>query len=126
LTHAKALAKTTAKYPLTRVKVKSISIYSDIYGELYGETLYNVILDQMPKRLIIGFVDNRAFNGSRTLNPLNFHHYKINFLSLYVDDTQIPSKLLQPDFTKEKLYTDAYHTLFSGTGIHFLNEGNSI
>jgi len=33
---------------------------------------------------------------------------------------------LQPDFTKEKLYTDAYHMLFSGTGIHFLNEGNSI
>jgi len=43
-----------------------------------------------------------------------------------VDGTQIPSKPLQPDFTKEKLYTDAYHTLFSGTGIHFLNEGNSI
>jgi len=122
LAHAKALAKTTAKYPLTRVEVKSISIHSGIYGE----TLDNVILGQIPKRLIIGFVDNRAFNGSRTLNPFNFHHYKINFLSLYVDGTQIPSKPLQPDFTKEKLYTDAYHTLFSGTGIHFLNEGNSI
>ncbi|XP_011688631.1 PREDICTED: uncharacterized protein F54H12.2-like [Wasmannia auropunctata] len=122
LAHAKALAKTTAKYPLTRVEVKSISIHSGIYGE----TLDNVILGQIPKRLIIGFVDNRAFNGNRTLNPFNFHHYKINFLSLYVDGTQIPSKPLQPDFTKDKLYMDAFHTLFSGTGIHFLNEGNSI
>nr|XP_012235908.1 PREDICTED: uncharacterized protein LOC105680053 [Linepithema humile] len=34
---------------------------------------------------------------------------------------------LQPNFSKdEKLYVEAYHTLFSGTGIHFLNEGNSI
>ncbi|KYN02052.1 PREDICTED: uncharacterized protein F54H12.2-like [Cyphomyrmex costatus] len=122
LAHAKALAKTTAKYPLTRVEVKSISIYSGIYGE----TLDNVILGQIPKRLIIGFVDNRAFNGNRMLNPFNFHHYKINFLSLYVDGTQIPSKPLQPDFTKEKLYMEAYHTFFSGTGIHFLNEGNAI
>ncbi|XP_025997017.2 uncharacterized protein F54H12.2-like [Solenopsis invicta] len=122
LAHAKALSKTTAKYPLTRVEVKSISIHSGIYGE----TLDNVILGQIPKRLIIGFVDNRAFNRNRTLNPFNFHHYKINYLSLYVDGTQIPSKPLQPNFTKEGLYMDAYHTLFSGTGIHFLNEGNSI
>ncbi|XP_039312426.1 uncharacterized protein F54H12.2-like [Solenopsis invicta] len=122
LAHAKALSKTTAKYPLTRVEVKSISIHSGIYGE----TLDNVILGQIPKRLITGFVDNRAFNGNRTLNPFNFHHYKINYLSLYVDGTQIPSKPLQPDFTKEGLYMDTYHTLFSGTGIHFLNEGNSI
>ncbi|XP_033218314.1 uncharacterized protein F54H12.2-like [Belonocnema kinseyi] len=39
---------------------------------------------------------------------------------------QIPSKPLQPDFSNGKLYVDAYHTLFSGTGIHFLNEGNNI
>ena len=40
---------------------------------------------------------------------------------------QIPSRPLQPNFSKdEPLYVEAYHTLFSGTGIHFLNEGNSI
>ena len=123
LAHAKALAKTTAKYPLTRVEVKSISIHSGIYSE----TLDNVILGQIPKRIIIGFVDNKAFNGNRALNPFNFYHYNINFLSLYVDGSQVPGKPLQLDFTSEsKLYVDAYHTLFSGTGIHFLNEGNCI
>ena len=40
---------------------------------------------------------------------------------------QIPSRPIQPNFSKnEPLYVEAYHTLFSGTGIHFLNEGNSI
>lgn len=122
LSHARALAKTTAKYPLTRVEVKAISLHAGVHGE----TIDNVVLGQLPKRIIIGFVDNRAYNGNLTLNPFNFQNYKINYLSLYVDGTQVPSRPLQPDFTKNKLYVDAYHTLFSGTGIHFLNEGNSI
>ncbi|XP_039311140.1 uncharacterized protein F54H12.2-like [Solenopsis invicta] len=123
LAHARMLSKTTAKYPLTRVEVKTFTIHSG----LVGESLDNVILGQLPKRIIVGFVDNKAFNGDRKLNPFNFKNYGINFLSLYADGMQIPSRPLQPSFKKdEPLYIEAYHTLFSGTGIHFLNEGNSI
>lgn len=122
LAHAKALSKATAKYPLTRVEVKAVTMHSGIHGE----TLDNIILGQLPKRLIIGFVENKAFNGDRTLNPFNFQNFNINFLCLYIDGVQIPSKPLQPDFKTKQLYVDAYHTLFSGTGIHFLNEGNKI
>ncbi|KYN38950.1 hypothetical protein ALC56_06672 [Trachymyrmex septentrionalis] len=44
-----------------------------------------------------------------------------------IDGMQIPSRPIQPNFSKnDPLYVEAYHTLFSGTGIHFLNEGNSI
>jgi len=40
---------------------------------------------------------------------------------------QIASRPLQPNFSKEEpLYDKAYHILFSETGIHFLNEDNSI
>lgn len=123
LAHAKMLSKTTAKYPLTRVEVKTFTIHSG----LVGESLDNVILGQLPKRIIIGFVDNKAFNGDRKLNPFNFKNYGINFFSLYADGVQIPSRPLQPNFSKEEpLYVEAFHTLFSGTGVHFLNEGNSI
>ncbi|XP_057335056.1 uncharacterized protein F54H12.2-like [Microplitis mediator] len=122
LAHARMLAKTTVKYPLTRVEVKAVSIPAGVHGE----TIDNVILGQIPRSLIIGFVDNKAFNGDRTMNPFNFQHFGINYLSLYVDGRQVPSKPLQPDFSNSKLYVDAYHTLFSSTGIHFLNEGNTI
>ncbi|XP_012285478.1 uncharacterized protein F54H12.2-like [Orussus abietinus] len=122
LSHERALAKTMAKYPLTRVEVKVMSMHAG----LHGETLDNAIFGQLPKRIILGFVDNRAFNGDRKLNPFNFAHYDINYLSLYVDGIQVPSKPLQPDFTKNRLYVDAYHTLFSGTGTHFLDQGNCI
>ena len=122
LAHVRALLKAIAKYPLTRVEVKTISLHAGAYGE----TIDNVMLGQLLKRIIIGFVDNKAFNGDFNLNPFNFNHYKINYLSLYVDGVQIPSRPLQPDFANNRLHVDSFHTLCSSTGMHFLNMGNSI
>ena len=47
-------------------------------------------------------------------------------MCLYIDGVQVPSKPLQPDFKTNNMYIHAYYTLFSGTCIHYLNEGNSI
>ncbi|XP_018300778.1 uncharacterized protein F54H12.2-like [Mycetomoellerius zeteki] len=59
LSHARMLSKTTAKYPLTRVEVKTFTIHAGVMGE----SIDNAILGQLPKRIIVGFVDNKAFNG---------------------------------------------------------------
>ncbi|KYQ48649.1 Uncharacterized protein F54H12.2 [Trachymyrmex zeteki] len=64
LTHARMLNKTTAKYPLTRVEVKTFTIHAGVVGE----SIDNAILGQLPKRIIVGFVDNKAFNGNKKLN----------------------------------------------------------
>ncbi|XP_033210723.1 uncharacterized protein F54H12.2-like [Belonocnema kinseyi] len=120
--NAKALSQGAAKYPLTRVNVKTHTIHSGAQSE----TLDNVTIGQLPERIIIGFVENDAFNGHRSKNSFNFRHFNINHFSLYVDGMQISSKPLQPDFSKGKLYIDAYYTLFSETEIHFMNEGNNI
>ena len=93
---------------------------------IHGETLDNIILGQLPKRIIIGFVNNKAFNGDRALNLFNFEHFNINFICLYVDGVQVPFKPLQTNFGASKLYIDDYHTLFSETGVHFLNESKQI
>ena len=121
ISHANMLSKTTAKYNITKVEVKTFALHQSIRGE----SLDNVIMGQLPKRLIIGFVPHNAYNGAKNLNPFNFKHYYLNYLSLYVDGVQIPSKPLQPDYTTGS-YIDCYHTLFTGTGIHFLNQGNAI
>lgn len=121
LAHQKVLASTTAKYPITRAEVKVLTIPTGVQGK----TLDNIFLGQVPKRCIVGFVNNAAFNGSLTKNPFNFENYAINTFCLYIDGNQIPSKALQPSF-ESNIYTTVYHTLFSGTGIHFLNEGNGI
>lgn len=75
LAHVKALSKTTAKYPLTRVEVRKLTIR----GGIFGETLDNVILGQLPQPVIIGFVDKEGFSGDKTRNPFNFQHFNMNF-----------------------------------------------
>ncbi|KAF2883071.1 hypothetical protein ILUMI_23104 [Ignelater luminosus] len=122
LAHTKALESSSAKYPITRADVKVLTIPSGVQRK----SLDNVFLGQLPKRCIIGFVSNAAFNGEYKSNPFKFHHYNANYFSLYIDGQQMPSKPLQPSFTQFGKFVRSYHTLFSGTGIHFLNDGNNI
>lgn len=121
MAHHRALAQSTAKYPITRVQVKAVTLQNLISAQ----SIDNVCLGQLPKRIIIGFVENKSFSGDFKKNPFDFDNFNINYLSLFVDGVQIPSKAIQTDFENKK-YVEAYNTLFSGTGIHFLNEGNNI
>ncbi|KAK3928356.1 hypothetical protein KUF71_016603 [Frankliniella fusca] len=92
---------------------------------LQDKTISNLHLGQIPKRIIIGFVTNQAFNGHYQSNPYNFQHFNLNYLSLFDDTQQIPAQPLTPDFERN-MHIDAYNTLFSGTGIHWKDAGNVI
>ncbi|XP_038258234.1 uncharacterized protein F54H12.2-like [Dermochelys coriacea] len=94
LRHAEALLTANAKYPVDCVgmKVFNIPVGSRVSNQ------ENLFLGQLPKMLVLGFVDNDAFSRSYTKNPFHFKHYDINFVALYVDGEQIPTKPLQPDF----------------------------
>ena len=65
LAHAKALQLGTAKYPFFRVEVKTFTIPQ---GNLIS-TKENLFLGQLPKRVIVGCIDNDAFNGTLAKNP---------------------------------------------------------
>lgn len=119
--HAEGLNLNDAVYPITRTDVKTVSITAGVRDK----SIDNLYLGPIPKRIMLGFVDNRAFNGDFTKNPLNFQHFNLNYLCLYVDSQQIPSKPLTPDFDNGE-YMEAYFSLFTGSGIHFKDEGNQI
>ena len=55
LAHAKALSKSTAKYPLARIEVKTLTLTS----VTHGQTLDNIISGQLPKRIIVSFLENK-------------------------------------------------------------------
>jgi len=87
-------------------------------------TLPDLFSGIVPKRIIIGFVTNIAFNGTYQTNAFNFKRFSMSFFTLYVYGTPVPSKPLQPNFDN-KLYIQAYSTLFTGSGI-YSNQGNDI
>nr|XP_033788773.1 uncharacterized protein F54H12.2-like [Geotrypetes seraphini] len=94
LGHAEALLKANVKYLIDRVGLKVFIIPAGTHV-INQENLF---LGQLPKLIVLGFVDNDAFSGNYAKNPFNFKHYDINFAALYVDGEQVPEKPLQPDF----------------------------
>ena len=121
LGHIKALDRSTAKYPVKRVETKVFSIPK---GNMSANQ-ENLFLGQLPKRVVIGLVNNTAFSGNVAENPFNFKHFDIDFLALYVDGAQVPSKPLQPDFEGGN-HMRSYVSLFSGTGLMCRDQGNDI
>lgn len=43
----------------------------------------NVLLGPMPKRVIIGLLENASINGQ--YDPFHFDYHKVKFLTVYVD-----------------------------------------
>jgi hypothetical protein len=121
LNHIQGLERMPAKYPICRVETKVFSIPK---GNMMGNQ-ENLFLGQLPKRVVIGLVENKAFNGDKDKNPFNFHHFGIDYLALNVAGKQVPAKPLQPDFTNDQ-YTRSYVSLFSGTGYMGHDRGNQI
>jgi len=83
LPHAKILEREFTKYPIRRVVCKSFSIpqnHMDVSHEKFS--------GQLPTRIVIGLVDNRAYNGDLTRNPFNFEHLNLNEIALYLDGQQ--------------------------------------
>lgn len=107
ISHARALEKTSAKYPIDRVVCKVFAIPQSSYSFVQD----NVFSGQMPKRLVIACVDNDAFNGNYKKCPFEFNHYGMNFIGVYVDGQPVPHQPMQLDFDKGN-YIQAYQNLF--------------
>ena len=124
LGHAKALEKGTAKYPVRRVMCKVISVPQ---GEMTLQQDH-LFLGQIPQRIILGCIHNKAFSGSYTHNPYNFKHFGVNYISLYVDGVQVPFKPIKTTYgdTPGLNSIRAYQTLFSGTDKMYKDSGNYI
>lgn len=121
LAHHKALFVASAKYPITRVDVKTITIPADTRSK----SLDNIYLGSLPKRCIIGFVRTSAFNGDITLNPYNFQSFNYTQLGIYLDSVPVPTKPFICDFPNNQ-YIRAYHSLFEGCNINHSDIGNNI
>ena len=121
LAHAKVLESGTAKYPVKRVICKTVTIPTGCL-DFMQEKLFS---GQLPTRLVIGCVDNKAFNGDYKLNPFNFQHFSASEISLYLDGQQSAIKPLVMNYAQNQ-YVNAYMGMFSGTRKENQDEGNGI
>ena len=110
-----------AKYPVRRGVVTTFTVSQNNHSINQD----NVIMGQLPRRIVVGLVKNSAFNGAINENPFQFDNFKVNYLSLFVGGEQFPGKPLTPDFDSD-LFLRSYMTLFEGTGMLNDDRGNGI
>lgn len=113
LAHSRALQHTNAKYALDRVALKTFSIPAGT-RVCNQENLY---MGQLPKFMVLCFVDNEGYTGSYARNPFNFEHYDLEYLSISADGQSHPSRPFQPSF-QYGLYTREYYHMIQTTGRH--------
>lgn len=140
MAHAKALSTATAKYPINRVDVKTITIpvgtqsktmdniYLGMIAWLHNKWQSNKninISGLLPRRCIIGFVTSSAFNASITENPFNFQHFSYSYLAVLLDSVLTPTKPFVCDYDNHQ-FIRAYNSLFEGSNINHADVGNNI
>ena len=129
------------EYTDCSLRVKGIKVFKHIVdahnlGLLYGNARYkflenfvvpvtinkgiqDIILDNLhsgtvPNRVLVTFVDHRAFNGSFIMNPYNFQNFGVNHLSLYINGNPAGGPSKNPNFTNG-WYAREYYDLFEVT-----------
>jgi hypothetical protein len=117
LAHAKALSKTSAKYPMNRVVMKNFSIPAGNLSCVQD----NLFMNQIPNRLTLAIVDSAAFSGGVNRNPFHFKTKNLNYLALHLDGKQIPSKPLTPNFETGQSIRAYYNTI---TSLGYANKGD--
>ena len=66
-----------AKYPVRRGVVSTCTIPQ----ASMSMNKDNVLHGQLPNRVVVGLISNRAFNGSVERNPFEFKHFDVNYFA---------------------------------------------
>ena len=75
LARERILQQKTVKYPIRRVECKVIHLAQGQKSLTHD----NLSWVQLPNIIVLGLVNNRAFNVNISLNPYNFQHCNLNY-----------------------------------------------
>ena len=112
--HAVGMNKQNAIYPINHTELITFTIPAGQKSHV-KDRLFPL---QAPKLLIVGMVENAAFNGAYDKNPFNFQHFNLNKIALFREGESIPGRPFTPDFTKEHYARSYANTMQT---FHYLN-----
>lgn len=93
-----------------------------------GMTSYNFTLfsgGKMPKNIIIAQACTAGLEGAEKINPLEFPHFNINYLSLIVNGVRVPGEPYKPDFSNDIIIRE-FMNVYANTGAYRVDRGNCL
>lgn len=106
-----SLMKNTLKYPIRRTQIKTLSVAAG-RRDLPSEPVFT---GQIPRRLVVAFVDEDAFHGVYNKSPFNFKNFNISEIQVMAGGVNYPPNPIQTDFPNDH-YKLAYAQLFEAMG----------
>src|SRR4030088_1667991 len=85
----------------------------------------NIFTDEVPRRVIIGFVDHDAYNGNVKKSPFDFKNFNIREISINCSGRTYPQSAYTLDYTNNN-YIRAYHDMQENLGYAFSSESNGM
>ena len=122
LAHANALKLAPATYNFMQSNIKTFAISE---GQ-FSFTADNLYQGSVPSVLYAFLVPSEAFNGSFKRNPLNFVNANASYVSFTLDNKDVPSTALTPNFEENGMWTDCYISMLTTCKMYGANEGNDI
>jgi hypothetical protein len=116
--HALKWRNGPAIFPFNQSRITTFVIPSGVNSQ----TLSNVCHGALPSQMIVGFVNNDAYNGALTKNPFIFEHANINNFVFKVNGVNCPSTPYAPNFTTDNYYKE-YNALMEAIGVSAKNGG---
>jgi hypothetical protein len=111
------LLKMPAKYPMKKIETRFFT-HSSNTSNLSEQNLFTGTL---PTRVVIGLVSTLALDGKNTLSPFHFKHCNMQNIELRVNGRALPTPDGISVDMEKKLYTQAYASIFLGSGGFFEN-----
>lgn len=112
--HIQALSRGgTARYPICQVRCTA----HDIPQGVRSFHTEHLVSGDIPKRMVLGMVDNRAYAGDVERNPLEFKHNHLTQMTIKVNGREVNKKSYAMDFGDNSgQLAETYLDLFRHTG----------
>lgn len=119
--HEKKLLTHPAIYPLTQAKIKNFNIPT---GTRSIE-IPSIVQGNIPRSVIIGFINSHAYNGSIHGNPFLFNHNNVTSLNLKLNGSPVVPTSFSPDFANKNCMRE-YRWFLDNCGVAHENDTNDI
>ena len=117
----KTLQQTPAIYPIANSKIKTYTLQSGIQSE----RLAQVFRGQLPRQIIIGFVDSKGVDGNINANPFVFEHFNNNYMNCFINGEPIVPTAFQPN-PETKNFMREYRWFLDNTACTLSNPTHNI